>query len=67
MADLVQRINDLYAEGSREVVLTGVHIGDYDDEVGGKKYVMEDLIENLLARTKMPRFRLSSLEPVESL
>lgn len=65
IADLVQRVNDLYDEGSREVVLTGVHIGDYEDEVGTKKYVMEDLLENLLARTKMPRFRLSSLEPVE--
>ncbi|XGC82426.1 tRNA (N(6)-L-threonylcarbamoyladenosine(37)-C(2))-methylthiotransferase MtaB [Bdellovibrio bacteriovorus] len=65
VADLVQRINDLYADGSREVVLTGVHIGDYEDEVTGKKYVMEDLIEALLAKTKMPRFRLSSLEPVE--
>ncbi|KYG63998.1 tRNA (N(6)-L-threonylcarbamoyladenosine(37)-C(2))-methylthiotransferase MtaB [Bdellovibrio bacteriovorus] len=63
--DLVQRINDLYAEGAREVVLTGVHIGDYEDTVGEKKYVMEDLIENLLARTKVPRFRLASLEPVE--
>lgn len=65
IADLVTRINDLYAEGSREVVLTGVHIGDYEDEIGDRKYVMEDLIENLLVRTKMPRFRLSSLEPVE--
>nr|WP_295903659.1 tRNA (N(6)-L-threonylcarbamoyladenosine(37)-C(2))-methylthiotransferase MtaB [uncultured Bdellovibrio sp.] len=65
VADLIQRINALYAEGSREVVLTGVHIGDYEDEVGGKKYVMEDLIENLLAKTKVPRFRLASLEPVE--
>ncbi|WP_246845521.1 tRNA (N(6)-L-threonylcarbamoyladenosine(37)-C(2))-methylthiotransferase MtaB [Bdellovibrio sp. NC01] len=65
IANLVQRINDLYTEGSREVVLTGVHIGDYEDEINGQKMVMEDLIENLLVRTKMPRFRLSSLEPVE--
>lgn len=65
VADLVNRINDLYAQGSREVVLTGVHIGDYEDEIGTKKYVMEDLLENLLVKTKMPRFRLSSLEPVE--
>lgn len=65
IAHLVQRINDLYAEGSREVVITGVHIGDYEDLVGTKKYVMEDLLENLLVKTKMPRFRLSSLEPVE--
>ncbi|WP_374001821.1 tRNA (N(6)-L-threonylcarbamoyladenosine(37)-C(2))-methylthiotransferase MtaB [Bdellovibrio bacteriovorus] len=65
VADLVNRINDLYAQGSREVVLTGVHIGDYEDKVGDKAYVMEDLLENLLAKTKVPRFRLASLEPVE--
>lgn len=65
VADLVRRVKDLYAEGVREVVLTGVHIGDYEDEVGGQTLVMEDLIEHLLAKTSMPRFRLSSLEPVE--
>jgi threonylcarbamoyladenosine tRNA methylthiotransferase MtaB len=65
VADLVARVNDLYAEGIRECVLTGVHIGDYEDENRGKKLVMEDLIESLLVKTKMPRFRLSSLEPVE--
>ncbi len=65
IAELVARINDLYAEGSREVVLTGVHIGDYEDRVGDRKYVLEDLLESLLTRTQMPRFRLSSLEPVE--
>lgn len=65
VADLVLRVRDLYADGVREVVLTGVHIGDYEDEVGGKKLVMEDLVEQLLAKTPMPRFRLSSLEPVE--
>jgi threonylcarbamoyladenosine tRNA methylthiotransferase MtaB len=63
--DLAQRVNDLYAEGIREVVLTGVHIGDYEDEAQGRKYVLEDLLERLLRLTKMPRFRLSSLEPVE--
>jgi threonylcarbamoyladenosine tRNA methylthiotransferase MtaB len=63
--DLVERVNELYADGVREAVLTGVHIGDYEDVAGGKKYVMEDLIEQLLVKTKMPRFRLSSLEPVE--
>lgn len=65
VADLVNRINDLYTQGSREVVLTGVHIGDYEDKVGDRTYVMEDLIENLLLKTKVPRFRLASLEPVE--
>lgn len=65
MRELAKRVNDLYADGVREVVLTGVHIGDYDDEHLGKKLVLEDLLEYLLLHTKMPRFRLSSLEPVE--
>lgn len=65
IADLVHRVNELYSEGSRELVITGVHIGDYEDKVGEQKYQLEDLIEQLLLKTKMPRFRLSSLEPVE--
>lgn len=65
IADLVNRINDLYAEGAREVVITGVHIGDYEDGSQGKSLVLEDLLETLLVKTQMPRYRLSSLEPVE--
>lgn len=65
ISDLVKRINELYDMGSREVVLTGVHIGDYEDVVFGQKKSLEDLVEQLLLKTKMPRFRLSSLEPVE--
>jgi threonylcarbamoyladenosine tRNA methylthiotransferase MtaB len=58
---LVQRVNELGGMGAREVVLTGVHIGDYED--GERR--LEDLLEDLLACTNMPRIRLSSLEPVE--
>lgn len=65
VADLVARVNELYAQGAREAVLTGVHIGDYEDETPTGKLVLEDLVEHLLAKTPMPRFRLSSLEPVE--
>ncbi|MCB0412408.1 MAG: MiaB/RimO family radical SAM methylthiotransferase, partial [Bdellovibrionales bacterium] len=59
--NLVQRVQALYQQGVREVVLTGVHIGDYEDV----NLKLEDLIETLLKKTFMPRFRLSSLEPVE--
>lgn len=63
---LVERVNQLYARGARETVLTGVHIGDYEDvDTLGEKKSFEDLVESLLSFTKMPRFRLSSLEPVE--
>lgn len=63
--DLVTKVNTLYAQGVREVVLTGVHIGDYEDEVAGSRKNLSDLVATLLAKTKIPRFRLSSLEPVE--
>lgn len=62
---LIQKVNEFYTQGINEVVLTGVHIGDYEDEIAGRKMVLEDLIETLLLKTKMPRFRLTSLEPVE--
>lgn len=62
---LVDRVNDLYLTGVREVVLTGVHIGDYEDDSAGVKRGLEDLVEAMLHRTKVPRFRLTSLEPVE--
>jgi threonylcarbamoyladenosine tRNA methylthiotransferase MtaB len=63
---LVERVNQLYENGSREVVLTGVHIGDYEDvDTMGVKQPLEELIESVLSFTKMPRIRLTSFEPVE--
>ena len=56
--DLRQRVDELLAAGVREIVLTGVHIGDYE-------FGLENLIEDILLRTRVPRLRLTSLEPVE--
>lgn len=53
-----QRVQDLLQNGVREVVLTGVHIGDYE-------FGLENLIEDLLLQTRLPRLRLTSLEPIE--
>lgn len=58
---LLERVNDLHIKGYQEVVLTGVHCGDYEDE--GKNF--SDLVEAVLEKTTMPRVRLSSLEPIE--
>lgn len=58
---LVKRVNELAAGGAKEVVLTGVHIGDYED--GENRF--EDLVEAVLERATIRRVRLSSLEPVE--
>jgi threonylcarbamoyladenosine tRNA methylthiotransferase MtaB len=59
--ELARRVNEIHSQGVNEVVLTGVHIGDYEDQ----ERRLEDLVGSLLALTKVPRFRLSSLEPVE--
>ena len=56
--DLRARVNELHSQGFNEVVLTGVHIGDYE-------FGLENLVEDILKNTKVPRFRLSSLEPLE--
>lgn len=63
---LVDKINEFNAQGLSEVVLTGVHIGDYEwVNEEEKKFLLEDLVEELLLKTKIPRIRLSSLEPIE--
>ncbi|MBC7754457.1 MAG: tRNA (N(6)-L-threonylcarbamoyladenosine(37)-C(2))-methylthiotransferase MtaB [Moraxellaceae bacterium] len=65
ISDLVTRIKDLEIQGRKEIVLTGVHIGDYEDIQNGNKKTLEDLVETILAKTTISRIRLSSLEPVE--
>ena len=58
---LIDSIHKLERQNVQEVVLTGVHIGDYEDQGQG----LEALVEALLQKTKIPRIRLSSLEPTE--
>jgi threonylcarbamoyladenosine tRNA methylthiotransferase MtaB len=62
---LLEKINALVAQGVNEVVLTGVHIGDYCDDTSGSPKKLEDLLEAVLKYTKIPRIRLASMEPVE--
>jgi threonylcarbamoyladenosine tRNA methylthiotransferase MtaB len=58
---IVARTNELHAQGHQEIVLTGVHIADYRDGAAA----LEDLVEDVLERTSVPRLRLTSLEPGE--
>lgn len=61
IADIVARVAQLERAGAREVVLTGVHIGDYCDQDRG----LEALVEAVLRGSEISRIRLTSLEPVE--
>jgi threonylcarbamoyladenosine tRNA methylthiotransferase MtaB len=48
--------------GAKEIVLTGVHLGAWGLDFRQPRR-LSDLVSALLARTSIPRLRLSSLEP----
>ena len=60
---LVDQINDRAGRGCREVVLTGTQLGTYGYDLPGM--TLESLIERLLADTRIPRIRVSSLQAHE--
>ena len=63
MEFVLRRVDDLIADGAREVVLTGINIGAYGKESDGG-----DSLAGLLAqlgRRNGARFRLSSINPNE--
>ena len=62
IAELVAEVNALHAEGYQEAVLTGVHLGGYGSDLG---LDLRALVAALLAETRIPRLRLSSLEPFD--
>ncbi len=58
--DAVTEAQKLIANGFKEIVLTGVNIGEYEQASGEK---LHDLVGALLAIEGLERFRLSSVEP----
>jgi threonylcarbamoyladenosine tRNA methylthiotransferase MtaB len=52
------------ARGFAEIVLTGIHLGNYGRDLH-PPMVLEDLLEYLLHECPATRFRLSSVEPQE--
>ena len=59
---IIEQINNFSKHGFKEVVLTGIHIGQW-----GKDFGMEllDLLKEIESRTTIERFRLGSLNPIE--
>lgn len=60
IADAVVEAKRLVADGFKEIVLTGVNIGEYEQSSGEK---LHDLVQALLNIEGLERFRLSSVEP----
>ena len=60
IASLVAQAEEAAAEGGKEIVLTGVNIGDFG-KTTGEKFI--DLVKALDAVGGISRYRISSLEP----
>ncbi len=61
-ADVIAEVQKLVTAGYQEVVLSGVHLGSYGQDLGDRHGLFH-LVRRLLDETEVPRLRLSSLEP----
>ena len=59
---VVENVQRKTKAGFQEIVLTGIHLGDYHPDTD-KMRNLGDLIAALLHNTDIPRIRVSSLEP----
>ncbi len=59
---IVREIQDLTDAGYKEVVLTGINLGNYGRE-RKDNYFLVNLLQDILNATAIPRIRLSSIEP----
>src|SRR6266571_901873 len=59
---VVEHVRRKVRAGFQEIVLTGIHLGDYHPD-GDEQRNLGDLIAALLRDTDIPRIRVSSLEP----
>ncbi len=60
--EILADIRAALAGGTREIILTGVHLGSWGQEFSSPRHLRE-LIQSILDKTDTPRLRLSSLEP----
>ena len=60
IANVILDVRSALEGGTKEIVLTGVHLGSWGQDFGQH---LRDLIRAILRETDAPRLRLSSLEP----
>ncbi len=60
IADVISDIQFALDGGTKEIVLTGVHLGSWGQDFNMH---LRDLVKSILCEIDLPRLRLSSLEP----
>jgi len=61
-AEVIKHAEQLIQTGYKEIVLTGVHVGDYGKDRSGRSE-LSSLLRQLVQLASSVRFRLSSLDP----
>ena len=62
--NIIEEIKNREKQGYKEIVITGVNIGEYLDKNNKDESVtLIDLLHEILNQTKIPRIRLSSINP----
>ena len=61
--DIFKEVNNLILNGHKEIVLTGIHTGNYGSEF--ENYDFADLLNDLVKTNGLSRIRISSIEITE--
>lgn len=59
---IINQINKFSQNGFKEVMITGIHIGQWGKDLG---LTLPDLVREIEEKTTIPRYRLGSLNPSE--
>ncbi len=62
--DVLQQAKIFAEEGYKEIVITGIHVGYYGEDLDGNEDI-STIMEKLCRMTPSIRYRLSSIEPLE--
>ncbi|MEA3437492.1 MAG: tRNA (N(6)-L-threonylcarbamoyladenosine(37)-C(2))-methylthiotransferase MtaB [Thermodesulfobacteriota bacterium] len=62
---VLDNINKIHKTGYHEVVLTGIHLGNYGKDLGKRATGLLDLLNRIRKSCTIDRVRLSSIEPCE--
>ncbi len=64
-AEILAQVRSLSEAGYKEVVLSGINLGRWGRELGGRKLRLAQLLRAILEETSLERLRLSSVEPMD--
>lgn len=61
--NVLAQVRGLIESGYTEIVITGVHVGEYGLDLPEGRHLLGDLIADILELPGLDRFRLSSIQP----